>query len=58
MDMKGTAKQYESKCIDYILENKVHLFTTSQVGTNSQAKEKAMQDCIDNGTTFFCAERR
>lgn len=56
MDMKGTAKKYESKCIDYILENKVHLFTTSQVGgTNSQAKEKAMQDCIDNGTTFFCA---
>lgn len=56
MDMKGTAKKYESKCVDYILENKVHLFTTSQVGgTNSQAKEKAMQDCIDNGTTFFCA---
>lgn len=56
MDMKGTAKNYESKCVDYILENKVHLFTTSQVGgTNSQAKEKAMQDCIDNGTTFFCA---
>lgn len=56
MDMKGTAKKYESKCIDYILENKVHLFTTSQVGgTNSQAKEKAMQDCIDNGTIFFCA---
>lgn len=56
MDMKGTAKKYESKCVDYILENKVHLFTTSKVGGNcSQAKEKAMQDCIDNGTTFFCA---
>ncbi len=56
MDMKGTAKQYESKCIDYILENKVHLFTTSSVGGScSSAKEKAMQDCIDNGTTFFCA---
>ena len=56
MDMKGTAKNYESKCVNYILENKVHLFTTSQVsGICSPAKEKAMQDCIDNGTTFFCA---
>lgn len=56
MDMKGTAKKYESKCVDYILENKVHLFTTSCVGGQcSKAKEKAMQDCIDNGTTFFAA---
>lgn len=56
MDMKGTAIKYESKCINYILENKVHLFTTSEVGVQcSKAKEKAMQDCIDNGTTFFCA---
>lgn len=56
MDMKGTANKYESKCIDYILENKVHLFTTSCVGgACSSAKEKAMQDCIDSGTTFFCA---
>ena len=57
MDMKGTADNYTSKCVDYILENKVHLFTTSCVGGEcSKAKEKAMQDCIDNGTTFFgCA---
>lgn len=57
MDMKGTGDNYSSKCIDYILENKVHLFTTSSVGSAcSKAKEKAMQDCIDNGTTFFsCA---
>lgn len=56
MDMKGTEKNYTSKCVDYILENKVHLFTTSQVGGSvSKAKAKAMQDCIDNGTTFFCA---
>lgn len=56
MDMKGTAEKYQSKCIDYILENKVHLFTTSCIGGSvSKAKEKAMQDCIDNGTIFFCA---
>ena len=56
MDMKGSGEYYESKCIDYILENNVHLFTTSCVGSScSKTKEKAMQDCIDNGTTFFCA---
>lgn len=56
MDIKGTGEQYESKCVDYILENKVHLFTSSSLGGKiSKAKEKAMQDCIDNGTTFFCA---
>lgn len=56
MDMKGTGDNYTSNCINYILENKVHLFTTSSVGgTLSKTKEKAMQDCIDNGTTFFCA---
>lgn len=56
MDMKGSGEYYESKCIDYILENKVHLFTTSNIGSRvSKAKEKAMQDCIDSGTTFFCA---
>lgn len=58
MDMKGTGEKYESKCIDYILENKVHLFTTSSLSYSeiSKAKQKAMQDCIDAGTTFFaCA---
>ena len=56
MDMKGSGEQYESKCINYILENKVHLFTTSSTGgVCSKAKEKAMQDCIDNGTIFFAA---
>jgi hypothetical protein len=56
MDMSGSGEKYKSKCVDYILENKVHLFTTSSVGgTCSKTKEKAMQDCIDNGTTFFCA---
>lgn len=56
MDMKGAEDNYTSNCINYILENKIHLFTTSSVGSKlSKAKEKAMQDCIDNGTTFFCA---
>lgn len=56
MDMQGTGENYSSKCVDYILENKVNLFTTSCVGGKiSKTKEKAMQDCIDNGTTFFAA---
>ena len=56
MDMKTVNGKYSSKCVDYILENKVHLFTTSQVGGScSSAKEQAMTDCINNGTTFFCA---
>ena len=56
MDMKTINGKYSSNCIDYILKNKVHLFTTSQVGgTCSTTKEQAMQDCIENGTTFFCA---
>lgn len=56
MDMKGTGEQYESKCVDFILENQVNLFTSSSLGsTCSKAKEKAMQDCIDAGCTFFAA---
>ena len=56
MAIKGSGEWYESDCINYILENGVHLFTTSSAGGKcSKTKEKAMQDCIDNGTTFFCA---
>ena len=54
--LSGTfnSTSYKSKCIDYIIENNIHLFTTSCVGQKIVGgKEKAMQDCIDNGCTFF-----
>lgn len=44
-------------CLDYILANNITLFGTSS-GYNSKlskGQEDAMQKCIDNGTTFFCA---
>ena len=47
---------YKCECADYIIENKVHLFTSSQLGTGvNEGRRKAMQDCIDAGCTFFCA---
>ena len=56
MDIKGSGEYYESKCIDYILENRVNLFTSSSLGSKcSKSKEKALQDCIDAGCTFFAA---
>lgn len=54
--LSGTfnSTSYKSKCIDYIIENNIHLFTTSNVGQEVVGgKEKAMQDCIDSGCTFF-----
>ena len=45
---------YKSKCVDYIKENKVHIFTTSCVGQYpSKGKQQAMQDCIETGCIFF-----
>lgn len=54
--LSGTfsSTSYKSKCIDYIIENNIHLFTTSCVGQEIVGgKEKAIQSCIDNGCTFF-----
>lgn len=51
------ANDYKCNCADYIIENNIHLFTTSNVGQKMVGgKGKAIQDCIDNGCTFFaCA---
>lgn len=49
-------KEYKSECADYIIQNGVHLFTTSSLGSTANAgKELAMQNCIDAGCTFFAA---
>lgn len=56
--MNGTfsTSGYTSECVDYILKNNVNIFTTSCLGGNiNKGKEKAMQDCIDNGCIFFAA---
>ena len=52
-----TSNSYKSGCVDYIIENNIHLYTTSAVGGKvGTGKEKALQDCIDNGCTLFaCA---
>lgn len=45
-----------SKCAEYIKENNIHLFTTSNTGGKvNSTKAKLMQECIDNGCTFFAA---
>lgn len=44
--------------LTYILENNVHLMTTSKLSVTKQTTkdtEALMQKCIDNGTTFFIA---
>jgi N-acetylmuramoyl-L-alanine amidase len=52
-----TSNSYKSGCVDYIIENNIHLYTTSAVGGKvGTGKAKALQDCIDNGCTLFaCA---
>lgn len=49
-----SSNSYKCDCVDYIIENNIHLFTTSEVGQEMVGgREKAIQDCIDNGCTFF-----
>lgn len=49
-----SSNSYKSKCVDYILENDVDIFTTSCTGQYPNAGEqKAIQDCIANGCIFF-----
>lgn len=47
----------KSKCIDYIIENGINLFTTSKMPDTAPNKnlEGLMQQAIDKGCTFFCA---
>ena len=47
---------YKSECAEYIKENKVHIFTTSNLSAfTNQGQDMAMQDCIDAGCIFFAA---
>ena len=51
-----TSNSYKCNCADYIIENKIHLYTTSNTGGKANGgREKAIQDCINNGCTFFAA---
>ena len=52
-----TSNSYKCNCADYIIENKIHLFTSSCTGGKvNGGRAKALQDCIENGCTFFiCA---
>lgn len=55
---KGNTDNWKPLWLDYILRNNVHLFTSSRLSDiyqTSSTVEKYMQECIDNGTTFFCA---
>lgn len=47
---------YISPCADYIKNQGITIFTTSATSGNiTKYKEKAIQDCIDKGCTFFAA---
>lgn len=53
---EGNTADWKPLYLDYILNNKVHLFTSSHLSEmykTSSTTEKYMQECIDNGTTFF-----
>ena len=55
---KGSTENWKPLWLDYILNNKVHLFTSSYLSSvykTSSRVEEYMQECIDNGTTFFIA---
>ena len=55
---EGNTDSWKPLYLDYILKNDVHLFTTSwisEVYKVDSTREKYMQECIDNGTTFFIA---
>ena len=55
---KGNTDNWKPLWLDYILNNNVHLFTCSYLSTvykTSSKVEQYMQECIDNGTTFFIA---
>ena len=53
---KGSTEEWKPLYLDYILKNNIPLVTTSKLSDIyelSSATEKYMQECIDNGTTFF-----
>ena len=54
--VNSTNGTYKCDCAEYIKENKVHIFTTSRLGSfPSKDKQKAIKDCIDSGCIFFAA---
>lgn len=47
---------YKSNCVDYIKNQKVHIFTTSCTGQYpTVGEQQAIQDCIEAGCIFFGA---
>ena len=53
---EGNTDNWKPLYLDYILNNNVQLFTSSKLSDVyklSSTTEKYMQECIDNGTTFF-----
>lgn len=47
---------YKNDCVDYIIENKVDICTTSLLGGEvNGGKAKAIQDCLDNDCIMICA---
>ena len=50
------SKSYKCDSAEYIKENRVHIFTTSVLGSfPTQGQQKAIQDCIEAGCIFFAA---
>lgn len=50
------SNSYKCDCAEYIIENKIHLFTSSCIGGKvNGGRAKALQNCIDSGCTFFIA---
>ena len=50
------SETYKCNCAEYIKENKVHIFTTSELGGYpNKGKQQAIQDCINGGCIFFAA---
>ena len=50
------SNSYKCDCANYVIENKIHLFTSSCVsGKVNGGRAKALQNCIDSGCTFFIA---
>ena len=47
---------YKCDCAEYIKENKIHVFTTSCIGSYpSKGKQQAIQDCIVAGCIIFAS---
>lgn len=55
---KGNADNWKPLYLDFIYRNKIALVASSKLSTQNKVSttvERYMQECIDNGTTFFIA---